>query len=609
MAIVGAVEIDLVARVARLQSDLEKATGLIKGFKDKSVQHFDGMSRAAENVGRTITAMVSVAGLSMISNFAKNVATSTDELINQAKYLGISADKLSAFQHMALLAGVSSEGMTSALGKFSKGLGDAADGTGPVADKIKSLGLSIETLRSMSPDEAFLQIGEAIGKLSSSSEKAAATTAIFGKSQIGLINVFDDMRGSLASAEKEVEKFRLSLSAEDQVKVQALDDSFDRLEQSIKGAGRSLVVDFADGLKSVVDFSANAVESMRKHWTLGGPLLVAIKLAKDMMQDRGVTPENGRGAIDRGGDAPAAPAVAGLGKREWAQILKDSQENYDKLFELTGASLQKISGIQSVHFENFKSISDEAWQSILAQSAINYESEMMAIAIAQDSQVELYRNHKANMDAEHEVSLERWRMAEESHAMDMGAIWQKQQELETAALQNRLSITSNLLGSLSQLVGSQGKAGFELSKKLAYAETIVSTYAAAQYAYFHQQKLGNPVGAVVAAGAAIISGIARARAISATSFGGGGGAGAGGGGVPTSGGSSPGSGTTTQSAASAGQTGGQSQILVTVIVDGAVKLSQLADEYIIPIVQDRIANNDLVLARQGSRQHIEMQAA
>jgi hypothetical protein len=509
MAIVGAVEIDLVARVARLQSDLDKATGLIKGFKDKSVQHFDGMSRAAENVGRSITAMVSVAGLSMLANFTKNVADETDQLINQAKYLGISTDKLSAFQHMALLSGVSTESMTEALGKFSKNLGSAADGTGPVADKIRSLGLSIEKLQALAPDEAFLQIGEAIGKLSTSSEKAAATVAIFGRSSIGLVNVFDNVRGNLSDASDEVDKFHLSISKNDEAKIQALDDAFDRLGQSVKGASRSIVVEFADGLKKTVDFVSELIANRDK--LLASP---SKRLGIQLFE-----PYLSKGTIDRSGSGPvdspkSAMASPGFTADQWQKVLNESEKNYQALY----------------------GISDKYWQQLLARSwegydkeieATNswYEGELERIAIGQDSQIELYRNHYANLDAEHAVHLEKWRADEEALSMDMGAIWEAQQQNEERINQMRLnaqqaqfSSTASILGALSSLTEGHSKKEFQVSKAFARAQTIINTYAAATR---HAAETPYPLSIAVVA-SDIAMGLANLNRINETSFSGGG---------------------------------------------------------------------------------------
>jgi len=588
MAIVGAVEIDLVARVARLQTDLDKATGLIKGFKDKSVQHFDGMSRAAENVGRTITAMVSVAGLSMLANFTKSVADETDQLINQAKYLGISTDKLSAFQHMALLAGVSAEGMTEALGKFSKNLGNAAEGTGPVADKIRSLGLSIEVLREMQPDEAFLQIGEAISKLSNSYERSAATTAIFGKSSIGLVNVFEKMPENISAAIAEVDKFHLSLSKEDEKKVQALDDAFDRLSQSIKGSARSLMVEFSGGIQAVVDFSSTAIANMAKDWTWGGPLLTAIMYAKKKMFDK--EPDLSSGTIDRSGSGPvdapkSAMATPGFTADQWQRILDESAKNHQALF----------------------GISDKYWQELQEKSGENYLLELDSVAMAQDAQVQVYRNHFANLDAEHAVHLEKWRADEEALNADMGAVWEAQLQNEERINSIRRQAQYATFGALADLLGqfagkskAAAQAQLLITKGISIFQIMAATHVAAAQALattppFPNFALASAVEGWGAAQVGLVAagGIAQSVAIAkggGSSFGGG------------SSGSGVGSPTTTPSGSSSSQPQQQQKtpIVFNISFNGAV-LGTDVQEIVVNAMSDFVGKDGVFMLENSAQ--------
>ncbi|OIO57319.1 MAG: hypothetical protein AUJ55_06610 [Proteobacteria bacterium CG1_02_64_396] len=104
--------------------------------------------------------------------------------------------------------------------------------------------------------------------------------------------------------------------------------------------------------------------------------------------------------------------------------------------------------------------------------------------------------------------------------------------VEKQAAEARLSLTAGVFGALSALLANGGKKAFEASKALAIAETVVSTYAAAQKAYESQLAIPTPdapARAAVAAGIAVVQGVARVAAISKQQYGGAASASAGGG--------------------------------------------------------------------------------
>lgn len=95
------------------------------------------------------------------------------------------------------------------------------------------------------------------------------------------------------------------------------------------------------------------------------------------------------------------------------------------------------------------------------------------------------------------------------------------QEAEAKA---RWSTMSKALGDLSTLMNTESRKMFEIGKAAAIGQTVMETYAGAQKAYTALAGIpvvGPALGAA-AAGAAILSGVARVQAIRSQSFGGGG---------------------------------------------------------------------------------------
>ena len=459
----------------------------------------------------------------------------------------------------------------------------------------------------MLPDEAFLSIGEAISKMSSASDKAAATTAIFGRSSIGLINVFEKMPANLAEATAEIEHFGLSLSKQDEKKVQALDDSFDRLAQSIKGASRALVLEFADGIKTAVDASAEAPNLIAEGWrglmfALKSGQLFTNKTLQQLAEESEIAaekamkpwqraerelaridakkPNQATGAVD-------AVATPGFTADQWQRILDESAKNHQALF----------------------GISDKYWLDLQERSAENYLLELDSVAMAQDAQVEAYRNHFANLDAEHAVHLEKWRADEEALNADMGAVWERQQQNEERMNDMRWQAQSSTFAALADLMGqfagkskAAAQAQLLITKSIAIFDIIANSQRAAALA---QATIPPPGGQALAAsimgwGYAQAGLVGVSAAVQSASIANGGGSSFNSGSSGSrGGGSSPA--TTPSGSSSQPQQQQKTPIVIQVNVNGSI----LTDTAFNEVLRENLAeffNKDGVLIQQNSAQ-------
>lgn len=98
----------------------------------------------------------------------------------------------------------------------------------------------------------------------------------------------------------------------------------------------------------------------------------------------------------------------------------------------------------------------------------------------------------------------------------------KQIEIERIVTNNKLALNSQALGNIATLLGESSDAG----KAVAIAQTTIDTYLGAQKAYTSQLIVGDPsspVRAGLAAGVAVLSGLANVKKIIATKTGGKGG--------------------------------------------------------------------------------------
>lgn len=113
---------------------------------------------------------------------------------------------------------------------------------------------------------------------------------------------------------------------------------------------------------------------------------------------------------------------------------------------------------------------------------------------------------------EHKEYIEKKREAEYKQYLERRAQAKRERQMEIEDRDFKLSALSSLFGSISQLMSKNAKA----QKAFAVAQTLIDTYMAAQKAYASQLSIPSPdapIRAQIAAGLAILSGLARVKAI------------------------------------------------------------------------------------------------
>ena len=96
----------------------------------------------------------------------------------------VSAEALQKFDYAARQTGTSLPTVITGLTQMSKALVDTPQ-------DFKRLNISVDELRAMRPEDAFLKVGDAIKELPTQAERASAAMAIFGKSGTELLPAFE----------------------------------------------------------------------------------------------------------------------------------------------------------------------------------------------------------------------------------------------------------------------------------------------------------------------------------------------------------------------------------------------------------------------------------
>lgn len=170
---VGTISVDIVARMDKLESNLKKA--------GSSFAAMGGVIAGATTALTNFAVNAASQAVSKLADLTAQAFKTIDAQAKLAESFDANINGLRGITYAGDLAGASAEEVGNAFGFMTKFLGDALNGEQKNIEAIDKLGLSLFDLTKVESDQAFLNIAEAIAKIPTAGQRAAAAMDVFGK--------------------------------------------------------------------------------------------------------------------------------------------------------------------------------------------------------------------------------------------------------------------------------------------------------------------------------------------------------------------------------------------------------------------------------------------
>jgi hypothetical protein len=119
-----------------------------------------------------------------ITNFVGGVFEAAGAIKDQAAAVGMGTEAFQRIKYAVEQGGGSLEDFTKASNKLNDGL---ATGSKSVVGALKAAGLGFQEIRGMKPEDAFLSVTDAVGKIEDPMERARVAQELFGKGALTLL--------------------------------------------------------------------------------------------------------------------------------------------------------------------------------------------------------------------------------------------------------------------------------------------------------------------------------------------------------------------------------------------------------------------------------------
>ena len=255
---------DMIRTLATAKGDMLDTEMALQGIEDSSQNASDGVSEMNSqlaNVGQGISWQNVTSGLEGITskleqaaktafNFGKKLVNATlgagewaDELVTEAKTLGLTPQELQAMRYTSNIIDTSVEAIVSAKKRLKKArAGESEETMGAFA------ALGIDPSQTKDAEDLFWRTGEALMKLGDEYNQEAYAQKLFGRSWNELIPLFEAGR-------KEYEETNKSwdVLSDDQIKsLTEMDDEYQKLNAQFENLKMTALSEFAEPMQKAM---------------------------------------------------------------------------------------------------------------------------------------------------------------------------------------------------------------------------------------------------------------------------------------------------------------------------------------------------------------------
>jgi hypothetical protein len=240
----GGLYVSIGADLKGLNESVEKAKAKFKGLGEAG-QKLQKVGLAFGAFGGAVVGAFGAA----FNSFTK----AGDALQKMSLRTGIAVESLQELGYVAKLSDTSLEEMQSSVKKLQTGITEASEGNAKYASTFEKIGLDINDLKKLNPEEQFMKTAAAIAEIENPTERAARAVALFGKSGVSLLPMLSQGAEGVDKLRQEAHKFNHTISSKTADMAAEFQDSLTSIYSAIKGIGAAIMEVFLPMMLKVAD--------------------------------------------------------------------------------------------------------------------------------------------------------------------------------------------------------------------------------------------------------------------------------------------------------------------------------------------------------------------
>jgi len=233
------------AIVSQLTLDKSKFSTAIKGVKKETTAMggwVKNNSAQFKRMGLAITAM-GTAALFTYKKMVDKYIEVGDQIDKMRKRTGFSAEALSELSYAAEISGADLGLLEKGVKRMAKTITDAGEGMATYIRAFDRMGIKIEDIQGLKPEEQFRIITEAMAELGDETVQAATAQDIFGRAGTMLLPLMKEGKEGIQKLREEAHELGIVFDEEAAAKAAKLKDAQTALKKAMQGLGFAIVED------------------------------------------------------------------------------------------------------------------------------------------------------------------------------------------------------------------------------------------------------------------------------------------------------------------------------------------------------------------------------
>ena len=268
-------------------------------------QSFGRMTKAIRSNMTAILASVAALGFAL-----RKVAQDIDRLAKFSRRLDVPVAVLQQLESVAGKSGVSVSELSTALEFFQKSTAEAAQGSGPLADRLRQLGINASDFANLPLIDRIELIADRMAGMSTEVQKTGLAVDAFGRSGQKMIIMLDGGSQAIRELRKDFQDIAYQITDEGAASVEAMNDALQRLGESAKSTGQALTVALATPVKAVADAITDLLNATRRSAGKSGGAILTEELRRFQQSQKQAVAVSTPAALNPTIPAPTNPLEA-----------------------------------------------------------------------------------------------------------------------------------------------------------------------------------------------------------------------------------------------------------------------------------------------------------
>lgn len=273
--------INLGDAVLFFKGDMNDLDAALARARQEADGHLGAMKQMAQEVGMAMTAMGAaiVGGLGLaVTNFANT----GDEINDMSKKIGMSTEEVSKWGYALGQSGgdlstlqTAVRGLAANMDQELQGALTATnDGLDQQSSAFQRMGLDVQQLRALKPEDQFMRVAMAVAGVSDPMERAALAQQIFGRAGMELLPVLSEGEAGIREMFSQAERAGAVFTAAEAAMGDQFNDAVGKLTESLQGASKELALALIPDLIKFIGYVTETVIGV-KDWAKANPELAS----------------------------------------------------------------------------------------------------------------------------------------------------------------------------------------------------------------------------------------------------------------------------------------------------------------------------------------------